>query len=505
MRSSPTLSRFERKIVAAMALVALAPLAGALLIGRSALLDAYSRGVNPEVREQLEEGVQIHRKYLVSLRDDAEHVADAVGGSAALRDALTDLDNPAVAPVLENFMRVYPSLGAVAVIDGDIELARVADADRLDPTINRPLIQKRPITIGEQRLQVELTLVAPRDVFEALQVAGDRADIFARLESQSAYVSETYARVYLGALSVVIALALLLALFYARRLTRRVTVLAEATRRVGAGDLTVHVPTEGADEVEELTEAFNTMVRDMRTSRTRIEYLQRIGAWQQFARRLAHEIKNPLTPIQLAAQEMQRSYSGEDFAHKRKLDDACSIIEEEVATLRRLVGTFSNFAKLPAADLSEQDLSDFLDDIERTVPAIVEDAMGGMEHTVRVVVERPGQPLPVQMDAMMLKRCVDNLIRNALEAMRDGVGTEVRVRARAEGAHALLEVIDDGPGIPQAQRARIFDPYYTTKPEGTGLGLAIVKKVVLEHGGEIRCEDSPAGGVCFVVQLPLQS
>ncbi len=498
-----SLSRFERKILAAMLLVALAPLVGALVLGRQVLLDAYRTGVNEEVLDQLEDGVDAHRAHLVALREDAEHVADAIGGSAALRDALeADAD---VQTTLEDFLRRYESAATIEILDGDHVVAQATSESRLDPARWRPLVQERPITLtGDRHLQVAITLTAPVSAFESLQRAGEQADMLGRLEDQADFVSETYVRVYVGALAGLIVIALLIALIYSRRVTGRVTVLANATRRVGAGDLTVHVPTEGADEVEELTDAFNTMVRDMRASRTRIEYLQRIGAWQQFARRLAHEIKNPLTPIQLAAQEMHRSYGGEDEAYEKKLDDACSIIEEEVATLRRLVGTFSSFAKLPAADLADADVSDFLDDIERSVPAILEDVFGEGEPPARVVVEGTDEPLPVRVDAMMLKRCVDNLIRNALQAMRDGEGSEVRVRAIRADDHALLEIVDDGPGIPEAQRARVFDPYYTTKGDGTGLGLAIVKKVVLEHGGEIEVGESSEGGARFVLRLPLR-
>ena len=499
------LSRFERKILAAVLLVALAPLVGALILGREVLLDAYSVGVNEDVLAQLDSNVRTHRAHLMALRSDAEHIADAIGGSAALRDALED-DSRRVRPTLEDFLRRYESVGAISIHEEEVVVVRVANATRLNPERVRPLVQERPITTGGGRvLRVDVTLTAPREIFDSLQRAGEQAEMFTRLESQSALVSETFLRVYVGGLAIIIVLALTIALFYSRRVTGRVTALAEATRRVGAGDLTVHVPTEGADEVEELTEAFNTMVRDMRASRTRIEYLQRIGAWQQFARRLAHEIKNPLTPIQLAAQEMQRSYDGDDEKHRRKLDDACSIIEEEVATLRRLVGTFSNFAKLPTANLADSDVADFLEDLERSVPAILEDVFGEDEGEVVVTVEHPREPLPVQIDAMMLKRCVDNLVRNAVQALRDAKGSAVRVRAERAGDEAWLIVSDDGPGIAEADRTRIFDPYFTTKTDGTGLGLAIVKKVVLEHGGEISVEASESGGARFVLSLPLRN
>jgi nitrogen fixation/metabolism regulation signal transduction histidine kinase len=249
-------------------------------------------------------------------------------------------------------------------------------------------------------------------------------------------------------------------------------------------------------------------VRDLRRARGRIEYLQRIGAWQEFARRLAHEIKNPLTPIQLAVQELHRGYDGADPALARRIEDTHAIVSEEVATLRRLVGEFSAFARLPEATLAPADLASFVADNARAVEALADEYRGDdiPAEALQVQVEAPVGPLPVRIDAMMLRRALDNLVRNALEALQPTAARRpghVRVRALRERDRAVLEVLDDGPGIPEAERERVFDPYITTKAEGTGLGLPIVKKVVLEHGGEVACLDNPNGGARFRIELPL--
>ena len=288
----------------------------------------------------------------------------------------------------------------------------------------------------------------------------------------------------------------------------------DATVRVGQGDLAVNVPDDDEDEIGELTRAFNRMVSDLRESRERIDYLQRISAWQDFARRLAHEIKNPLTPIQLAAQEVAQAYRGEDPRFAAMLNDARAIIEEEVATLRRLVGEFSSFARLPTADLAEADLAELLRDLERGLNAIAQDVYGEVygegkgEPPIALRLELPSTPMVGHVDAMMLKRCIDNLVRNAMEAIageaRTGRGN-ITITLRPEGDGMELAVCDDGPGIPARDRERIFDPYVTTKSTGTGLGLAIVKKVILEHQGRIVCRagTGPDGrGTCFVITLP---
>jgi nitrogen fixation/metabolism regulation signal transduction histidine kinase len=342
--------------------------------------------------------------------------------------------------------------------------------------------------------------------FERLQEAGEVADVYSRLQRQSASVSDIYVWVFGVLVFLVIVVAFLIGAIVSRRVTRRVTALAEASRRVGAGDLTVTLPTGATDEVTELTQAFNEMVRDLRDSRTRIEYLQRISAWQDFARRLAHEIKNPLTPIQLAAQELDETYDGGDEAYRKKLEHARAIIEEEVATLRRLVGEFSAFAKLPRADLSPSDLCELMQTIQDSIPAILEDVGRGTPAPVEVRVSCATEPIRVRMDPMMLKRGVDNILRNAIQAVfhaNPSGGGRVFVRAYAMDDAGFIEVRDNGPGIAMENWDRAFDPYYTTKTEGTGLGLAIVKKVVLEHGGEVRLDRAPEGGARFIIELPL--
>ena len=286
-------------------------------------------------------------------------------------------------------------------------------------------------------------------------------------------------------------------------MTRRVTLLAQATSRVGAGDLTASVPDDDSDEVGDLSRAFNAMVRDMRESRERIEYLSRIGAWQEFARRLAHEIKNPLTPIQLAVQEIHRTYKGDDARYRRLLEEGRAIVEEEIATLRTLVSEFSEFARLPEAHLSPADLGVFVREAV-DAPFGPEDSLDEEAAKIAVRAEVESGALPVRIDPMLLKRCLDNLIRNAAQALRNDPRENPRivVAARAVGDRAVLEVRDNGPGIDPDVRERVFDPYYTTKSDGTGLGLAIVKKIVLEHGGDIVCTQAPEGGAALQIWLP---
>jgi two-component system nitrogen regulation sensor histidine kinase NtrY len=299
-----------------------------------------------------------------------------------------------------------------------------------------------------------------------------------------------------------------LGLFLARGTTLRINRLANAINLVAAGNLDVRVPVTGSDELTELARVFNRMLGEMQQSRARIEYLQRIGAWQEMAQRLAHEIKNPLTPIQLAVEECHRRYRGDDADYRRILQTTLEVVGEEVASLRRLVSEFSGFARLPRAELLPGDLADFL----RDQAARLEATDAGEEADDRALFagvdlsfDVPEGPMPAVIDLEMLHRVLTNVVRNAAQAIRDahrpGRG-EVRVSARVEGDRYAILVDDDGPGIPPEVEQAIFDPYVTTKRDGTGLGLSIVKKIVMDHGGMIDAAKGPLGGARIRILLP---
>ncbi|HEX2677399.1 MAG TPA: ATP-binding protein [Polyangiales bacterium] len=498
------LNRFERKILAAIVVAAVMPLVGAMVLGRAVLVEAYQVGVNERVRAQLERGLSVYRDHFVSLRNSANQAATAVAADYLLHSAVAARDTQALNARLTELLAQYGDIASVTVEDSaHVVLGHAADAAR-GGSMYRQLEIERPLENGDAGARVLVVVAAPAQPFVDYQRAGELADTYRQLEKGKGQVATFYLVVYAGFLLSVIVIALAVGIVITRRVTGRVALLAAATRRLGAGELDVRVPTDVNDEIGELTRSWNDMVRDMQQARGRIEYLQRIGAWQEFARRLAHEIKNPLTPIQLAIQEVSRGYKGGDAAFEQRLADARAIIEEEVATLRRLTSEFSTFAKLPEASLAPADLNDFLRDASRSFDALREELRP--DSAIEVRAETASVPLPVRIDAMMLKRALDNLIRNALQALPAKAGdtpSRVIVRTAREGRDAILEVQDNGAGVPERDRQRVFDPYFTTKSDGTGLGLPIVKKVVLEHHGEITCTETAPHGATFRVRLPL--
>jgi signal transduction histidine kinase len=352
---------------------------------------------------------------------------------------------------------------------------------------------------------LEAVFATPWALFEGLRSLGDVLDRYKMLRMAGQEISRRFVWVYMIILGVTAALTLGVSILFARRTTRRVAAIARATRQVATGDLEVRIAPAGRDEIAELARSFNEMVADLRESRDRIAYLSRVSAWQGIARRLAHEIKNPLTPIQLAIQEVAEKYDGADDHYRKLVQTAREVIEEEVATLRRLTTEFSAFARLPQVQPAPTDLREFLDDCRATFGGAV------AEQGVELHWQPPARPLTVPLDRQMMRRVIDNLVRNAQEALAgEGAAAEGRPPPRIDveaaavpgSTRARIVVRDNGPGIPDEAREHIFEPYFTTKPTGTGLGLAIVKKIVLEHGGEIEVDSSPRGST-FRIELPL--
>jgi two-component system nitrogen regulation sensor histidine kinase NtrY len=222
---------------------------------------------------------------------------------------------------------------------------------------------------------------------------------------------------------------------------------------------------------------------------------QKVAAWGEVAKKLAHEIKNPLTPIQLSAQRVRKAYLKSSPELETIITESTSSIVREVEALKTLVDEFSQFARLPAAHLASTSLN-----------GVIEDALAlyeGLFADVRFV-KRLAPDLPAaRIDAAQIKRVLINLIDNAIEAMKRRGTVELTTGFDRIDGRVRIEIADDGPGIRPEDRDRLFVPSFSTKKGGSGLGLAIVSRIVQEHHGTIRVEDVVPRGVRFVVELPV--
>ncbi|HEX4515156.1 MAG TPA: ATP-binding protein [Polyangiaceae bacterium] len=511
--------RIERRLAAAIVLTALIPLLAAVYLARSAVQKTSERFFVPEIGARLDESLGLYQDLARSEKAVMRYEATAIADRSGLVAAVAAHDPSAVARELRAAFVKHPALVSLSVAQGDSELAKV---DR-----GRPIDDAHELTLEVHRgvgaLAAESDGEDVPDDAPALTAvfATDRSRFEAGLETMSEFV-DTYGKIaarrkqdenaYLLAFAVLLGFTIIAAIgvgaLMARGVSTRVVRLAEATAKVGAGDLSVRVAEDGSDEVADLARAFNRMLAEVETSRTRIEYLQRIGAWQGMARRLAHEIKNPLTPIQLAVEEIHERYDGVDPGFRKLLDATLEVVEAEVGTLRRLVTEFSDFARLPRARLETTDLAEFLRE-QSEHGALAEEGVALMDGEAAVsppIVSfaLPETEAPAYLDRQMFRRVLVNLVRNSAQALRDAGKKDghVRISLSRSGDFWVVDVDDDGPGIPADLRERVFDPYVTTKHDGTGLGLAIVKKIVVEHGGGITVHDGAIGGANVRVSLP---
>jgi two-component system nitrogen regulation sensor histidine kinase NtrY len=510
----------ERRLVLALLLTSLVPLAAAIYLASSMLARSADLWFNPEVGQQLDRGVDVYKDYVKAIKDDMRHQTDAISADETLREAAKKRNSELIEAQLDALFPRFPELVSLYVEDDKGN--RLASRDRGRPVneaTERSLEVRRPLSTEDDAPQAVATFAIDSKRLDELERTGMVVGRYHQLESSRHAVYRYYLYAFAALLGATMLMTLVWGTVLARGVTRRIARLAAALNLVAEGDLSIRVQVTGSDELTDLASAFNRMLGEMEQSRARIEFLQRIGAWQEMAKRLAHEIKNPLTPIQLAVQECHRKYSGDDPRFRALLDTTLEIVEEEVGTLRRLVGDFSAFARLPHAELEDADLRDFLGECSDQFAALEDAAESGAPpeslsaYDVDVAWDLPKDALPVAIDRQMLRRVLVNLVRNALQAIRDAQKAResggksrrghVCVSAKRDGDGAAILVEDDGPGIPAERRARVFDPYFTTKVDGTGLGLAIVKKVVVEHGGTIEVGSSEKlGGASFVIRLP---
>jgi nitrogen fixation/metabolism regulation signal transduction histidine kinase len=266
---------------------------------------------------------------------------------------------------------------------------------------------------------------------------------------------------------------------------------------VAEGDFGFRILSPSRDELSSLVESFNVMIAELDGSRRKLIAAERITAWQEIARRLAHEIRNPLTPIKLSAQRILKKHGEGAADFDTALFSSVAAIVREVEGLERLLGEFGEFARLPEPSLEPVRLRELLGEVASTY-APASGAVAVDLHEVPV-------DLVLSVDRAQIRRAFANLFANAVQAMPGGGRLAVRADAVHKGHQAWcrLSVSDTGPGISESERERVFDPYYTTRKGGTGLGLAIVRRIVFDHGGNVWVESRPGAGATFFVDLPV--
>jgi nitrogen fixation/metabolism regulation signal transduction histidine kinase len=295
----------------------------------------------------------------------------------------------------------------------------------------------------------------------------------------------------LGGLGVLV--AIVLGLVWSHQVSRPVVRLAGFSERISRGEWDEPLALESIRELQTLVDALERMRSELGGYRERLRASERQAAYGQMARRVAHEIKNPLTPIALSVAGLQRSYAQGRTDFGAQLDEAARTVHEEVQRLKQLLHEFGELGRFPPPRFTDFDVRETLRDLGALH---AHDLEAG-----RLRIDAPAGTLAVRADRDQVRRALLNLAQNALDATASPPG-QVRVSASGEGERVRLEVRDDGPGLTEEQRANLFVPGFTTKTHGSGLGLTLVERIVSDHAGTLEVESAPGRGTAFVIRLP---
>jgi len=291
----------------------------------------------------------------------------------------------------------------------------------------------------------------------------------------------------------------------AERIADPVNRLTRATRRIARGDLDARIAATSTDELRRLVEDFNQMAADLKRQRTELERTQRLEAWAHMARQVAHDIKNPLTPIQLSAEHAQRVNIDRGHPLSPVLDDCVATILSQVKLLRQISAEFSSFASSPTPRPEPTSVAALIQEV-------VEPYRAGLAHRIAIEIQAEEPLPPVINDRTLFARALTNVIENALHAMpgtgRLTIVSRVDTVADSQSAvrspqFVIVEITDSGVGMDEEAMNRIFEPYFSTKATGTGLGLTIAKRNVELNGGTIDVRSERGVGTTVTLTLPI--
>lgn len=509
-------SRLKMRLLVMLALMAVVP--GALIYSVSLRFsDRVDSWFDVRIESALEGGLELGRGMLDVQQNDllerARNLAlDISYGDTFTLDRLREQSGATTATLITSSGRVLThSSELLSFLLPDIpplSQLRLAAGNRMgiasiegDPATGLTIRALVPVTGGFEPKILQLT----RPVAVTFTKSAAAVESAYRDYQEIQLSREGLKRIYSLTLTFTLLLALFaaiaLAFSLAERLARPLLMLAEGTRAVAAGDLAPRAVLETHDELGVLTRSFNDMTAQIAQARIEREAAQRAAMWSEVARRLAHEIKNPLTPIQLSAERLLHKLSDKlGLEDQAILERSVGTIVNQVEALKAMVNEFRDYARLPTPKLALVDINalvhEVLDLYKPADVSIITDLAENLSNT------------SLFADANQIRQVLHNLLKNALESIAEHqplIPPEIRITTRQEDTTLTLSITDNGPGFPPHILERAFEPYVTHKAKGTGLGLAIVKKIIMDHHGEITLTHREGGGACITFQLPLST
>ncbi len=455
-------------------------------------------------QEELQDGTALGL-FAVRATRVGDYAIYVIGGRRLDRNFLSALDLPADTRAL-----LYENRGEH--FSPELLLDPSSGSFATKPTLNssRPTGKLAPLIESVRQSNQEMTAIvhwsgdqAEDEVFHAIPLrgAGKESPLLGILligNSRRSYV-ELKRHIQDSALLVGsggIVLAILLSSWAAARVTRPIEQLALAAQDVAGGNWNAQVEVSGGDEVAQLAESFNRMTAELLNQKERLVQAERVAAWRELARRLAHELKNPLFPLQLTVENLLRAKQSSPEQFEEVFRESSATLLAEIGNLKAIIGRFSEFSKMPQPQLQRVQVNEMVRGVVQLFQAQLQ-APGQAPIDCKLDLDQSLEPIAA--DPELLHRALSNLVLNATDAMPQG-GT-LALRTRRSDGKVRIEVADTGSGLTPEECERIFTPYYTSKQHGIGLGLAIVQSVISDHGGTINVKSEPGRGTTFVIEL----
>jgi two-component system, NtrC family, nitrogen regulation sensor histidine kinase NtrY len=445
-------------------------------------------------KEDLPDGLAVSLSVVRTNNTAADKPLYIIGGHRLDKNFLSSLVLPAGMRALI-YTNLEPAFVPASLMGEKIDAEQ---AERFAPLVEQ--LQKQP-------QQVAQTIAWTRDpadaeTFHAIPLTGRNNEllgIFFVGSSQKELVllNRQILKIAAAVAAAALLMGLLVSFWVSARITRPVEELAEGAREVAGGRWETRIDVRGRDEIGQLAEAFNHMTKTLAAQKERLVQTERVAAWRELARRLAHELRNPLFPMQITVENLQKARQLDAKQFLEVFRESTATLKTELANLNTIVGRFSDFSKMPAPQFVRVNVNEALRNAVRLFEPQFNE-VGKPTITPELFLT---EPLPdIDADPDLLHRAFQNLVLNALDAMPAG-GT-LTLRTSEQNGNVRIEVADTGKGLTQEECSRLFTPYYTTKLQGTGLGLAIVQSVVSDHHGTISVKSDEGRGTTFRIDLP---
>jgi signal transduction histidine kinase len=475
---------FYRKLFLAFVLAAIIPVLTLALVIRAYFANLLYADIEAEAARTAAVAQRVIEEADAPLRRSPE----ALG---TLRDDVM----VSIEQVIEQDVNVFKGARLVATSERDLFASGVLPTRTPDDVYRAIVLQRLPSFVRQDAIGGFTYVLAATPVRTAGEDALLTVPLALRQREIEREIDELDRGVHLAALCFVLVGAAI-GLYMAERIADPVRRLTRATGRIARGDFDARIAVKSVDELRRLVDAFNSMAAELKAQRVQLERTHRLEAWAEMARQVAHEIKNPLTPIQLSAEHLQRVHADRGAPMGPLVDSCVTSILGQVRLLRQISSEFSSFASAPTARRTPLDLP-------ALVAEVIDPYRTGLRDRIDIVNRVPAALPPVLVDRTLVSRALVNIVENALHAMPgDGLLT---IDGVAEADAVRLAVTDTGGGMDEEALGRVFEPYFSTKATGTGLGLPIARRNVEVNGGTITVASAKGAGTTVTVRLPLAS